>query len=128
MYLDKQMSSRLLHISISDPGVYTLDSNSATGKSYIAGLLSTLDNVCVVTYNKVSTVLSAALQEAMSGKYELVFLDRCDLYMTKELFTQLLALAKTTIVILDLKDFCPFTDIVPASAQVILEDKVVSLI
>lgn len=128
MYLDKQMSSRLLHINISDPGLYTLDSNSATGKSYIAGLLSTLDNVCVVTYDKVSTLLSVALQEAMSGRYELVFLDRCDLYMTEELFKQLSTLAKTAAVVLVLNDFSRFADTVPAPAQVILEDKMISLI
>ena len=128
MYIDKQMSSRRLHIDLQNNDLYTLGNLSATGKSYLASLLPSLDKAYVVNYNKSSDVLNAEIEEALSGKYELVLFDRCDIYMTLALYKRCLKCAKHMVILLDLKNFFAYSKIVPRPAQIILSEEVLSVI
>ena len=70
MYIEKQMSSRKLYIRLNSNGLYVLNNESASGKTYLAKLLSALDGAFSVTYNEVKGILDANITEAFSGKYK----------------------------------------------------------
>lgn len=128
MYVNKQMSSRRLCINLSSNGLYVLDNESASGKTYLAKLLSALDNAFSVTYNEVESILNASITEAFSGKYELIMFDRFDMYCTQELYDECVLHSRDMIILLDLKNYFEYCGVVPRPAQVILENEVITVI
>ena len=128
MYINKQMSSRRLHIDIRENGLYSFDDQTATGKTYLVNLMQGMNEVYVVTYSSTESVLNAQIDEALSDKYKLVIFDRCDLYMTQNLYDKLLSKSNDMIILLDLKNFYEFTNVAPWPVQVILRDEEIFVI
>ena len=128
MYIDKQMSSRRIHIDLISNGLYVLDNESATGKTYLAKLLSALDVAFSITYNEVQSILDANIEEAFSGKYKIVMFDRFDLYCTQELYDKCVKYSEDMVILLDLKDYYSYCKVAPRPAQVVLERDVIAVV
>ena len=128
MYIEKQMSSRKLYIRLNSNGLYVLNNESASGKTYLAKLLSALDGEFSVTYNEVKGILDANITEAFSGKYKIVMFDRFDMYCTQELYDKCVRYSKDMVILLDLKCYFAYCKVVPRPAQVILDSEVIALV
>lgn len=113
-----------IQIEIDRPGVYQLDGDSATGKTYLFKLLrgvnkaSSMDKVITYTYD--DKWLGVKLDELARGKeLELVVIDRYDMFLN-EYLDEINELGKEAIVLIDSKqDFDMFYNF----AGVMFEDR-----
>ncbi len=87
--------------------VYSANPESAIGKTYTYTLLKSLieigrDDILLVTYDDVRSAGLDRIKELVTTKkYTLIFMDKADLYMTRELFN--LLCATNTVVFMDYK-------------------------
>jgi hypothetical protein len=91
-----------------EPGLYAFDDISASGKTYLMGLLNALNeleqiSVCNITYKK-DICIENVINEINKKTYDVIFFDRMDLYITRELCDAISVLPKETIVLMDIKD------------------------
>lgn len=98
------------------PGVYTdWSSDSATGKTYTCKFLNSLieygrRDILVISYDLVKSAgIDQIIRQVVKGNYSLIFADRADLYVTRDLYTALLN--SGAVVYLDSKDSCLNPDI-----------------
>ncbi len=75
-----------------EPGIYSAWGESASGKTYTCLLLNALieigyKDILVITYNTdTANSQSNTIELLKNNKYSLIFADRADLYITKELY------------------------------------------
>lgn len=90
------------------PGCYVFEPESAIGKTYLGKLISKLSesgelNACYITYRKTLSV-EKIIKKLDSGDFDIVFLDRLDLYVSGELCKYLDSTHERTTYLMDLKD------------------------
>jgi hypothetical protein len=93
-------------------GVYSYTSTGGTGKTYVANILKKIGDsrVCVVEYNSDENVLEDELERMKRECYDLIYFDRADLIITKEIFEDLVEIGKRATVILDCKEIPDYMD------------------
>jgi hypothetical protein len=86
-------------------GIYSYTDIGGTGKTYVADILNNLNlkNVFVLAYDTNKNIMGAKIHEACSGNYELIYVDRSDMFLTEELFNDFVKMKDTATIILDLK-------------------------
>lgn len=109
-----KVGSVLIDIDLSN-GVYALDDDGATGKSYLYKLLLAYSRinqkVLALSYNANWNV-NNYVKVLNQNKYQLVILDRYDMYCSVEISKVLYAMEEDVVVLVDVKDwnklsFCP---------------------
>lgn len=101
--------------------------NSAEGKTFIANILSTQSDICVITYNEnfnsddIISILS-------KQNYSFVFLDRADLYYDKRINKVVKQLIERCPVFIDFKCWDNFYDIAPSFANIYFKENEVKII
>jgi hypothetical protein len=91
-----------------DSGIYAFEDTAANGKTYLMSLIKTLNELellkaCNITYKK-DLSIENVIEEISQSKYDIIFFDRMDLYVTKELCVAIENVPKETIVLMDIKD------------------------
>ena len=86
-------------------GVYLFDGNSATGKTRLMELLNRISDstYCVLGYTYSDTRKIALCELLNKNHYEVVLVDRADMYLTQEDLEFLIKYAKEAIVMIDYK-------------------------
>jgi broad-specificity NMP kinase len=89
-----------------DNGIYVFTTLGGTGKTYVADILEDLKlkNVLVIKYTNNNDILNSELESACSGKYDLVYMDRTDMYMNEHIFNMLISISETSTIVMDLKE------------------------
>jgi hypothetical protein len=106
MYKEFYMKPRKVVINI-DNGIYAFMDESATGKTYMMNLLDAasrlklVDALCMTYDSDLSEM--EVISKLTDKKYEIIFMDKFDNYITKDICKTLMEI-KDTIVLLDLKD------------------------
>lgn len=95
-------------VDLPHAGMYTFWSVSASGKSYVAKLLKTanslnVSNILCLTYDVCYDAESYVSKIKKKSHHEIIYLDRFDLYATREIMDALVEVSNTTIVLMDLK-------------------------
>jgi hypothetical protein len=99
-------------------GIFAFRPNGGTGKTYVFSILKQLDKsrlkekVTAVTYSSDYELLKSNLNVALDdeNKYDLIYLDRADLYMTEEIYKKLLKLSKHATVIMNMNYLPDYAD------------------
>lgn len=109
-----KVGSVLVNIDLSN-GVYALDDDGATGKSYLYKLLLAYSRinqkVLALSYNA-DWGVNDYVKVLDRNKYQLVIMDRYDMYCSVEISRVLYSMEEEVIVLVDVKDwnklsFCP---------------------
>jgi hypothetical protein len=102
--INETVNGRNLSIKLKN-GIYVFPATGGTGKSFVADMLKALDlqNVSVIEYNSNRDLLNSAIFDACSKKYDLVYMDRTDMYMDSNIFSKLLDISDSSTVVLDMK-------------------------
>jgi len=104
-------------------GCYYFEQESAIGKTYLGEILKKLNaagelSACVITYDKELT--SMDIINSMSKKdYDIIFLDRLDMYISKEISDYLFQNGDKTTYFLDLKDLNKLGGLFPGCIEII---------
>lgn len=90
------------------PGCYVFESENAIGKTYVGKLLAKLSdlgelNACYITYSKLLSA-EAVTAKLTSSDFDIVFLDRFDLYISADLCRHMSNTCDQTTYLMDLKD------------------------
>lgn len=90
------------------PGCYIFEPENAIGKTYLGKLITKLSelgelNACYITYSK-SLSIKATIEELAHSNFDIVFLDRFDLYVSDDLCRHLNSTCEKTVYLMDLKD------------------------
>lgn len=106
MNIKEHISPVDVSIEIGKPGVYVFLSSSGLGKTFLANLLKTLEDpgIYIVTYDNRESIQRAMLEDIKRNKYELVFLDRYDMYASSEYNDVINDISRDTIVLVDAKN------------------------
>ena len=92
-----------INLEISTPGVYLLGDVGGSGKTFLANILSDLNDtgekVAVVTYKDGKVVVDGNLISA-----DVIMYDRLDLYITSSLAKEIARFGEYKIVLVDLKN------------------------
>lgn len=111
------LANCVIKISIDKPGIYSLGSDSAKGKSYLCNLLKLIEpeNITVLTSMKNSEVISI-LNEFLNSSNELLIVDRYDLIRNDDTDSIINNMRNKTV-LLDYKDYLNSTtlEICPAT-------------
>lgn len=117
-----------MHIDISlDNRLWGSLGNSAEGKSYIASLLNTQNDICVVTWSDDLTE-DMIISKLLKQEYLFVFLDRADMYYSRKINEVVKSLIKICPVFIDFKCWDNFYDIAPSFANVYFGEREVKII
>lgn len=92
------------------PGVYIMDNESATGKTYLYKLINAAnasgEKVLALTYNEVMTYSNVVCDLLGREKYNFIMLDRYDLYASNDILNLVHTLGCP--VLIDFKGRLPF--------------------
>jgi ABC-type oligopeptide transport system ATPase subunit len=111
--IDQECDGRRLRIKKRN-GIYGLLPEGGCGKTFLYSVLIKLDmpNTVAITYSnneiRMNSELSLVLERSIA--YDLIYLDRADMYMTEELYKELVDISNNTTVVMDLKKRPEYTN------------------
>lgn len=125
-----EIRPRAVHVNLEN-GYYFLGFDGGVGKTYLYNLLSKLGEAgklkfCGISYHKAQEE-DEILKKMRAEKYELIFLDRFDLYVTYEICKEVERLENSTIILLGIKDLNKLYEIFPLNAFVEIKEDVVEV-
>lgn len=125
-----ELNPRSVNIALKN-GVYNFDNNSGLGKTYLFSLLQDVNkyqlaNCCTITYDETQTEQDV-INKLNEKKYDIIFLDRFDLYVSYDICNALGKVEDNSIIFIDLKNLNNPITVLPTTVSIVLREGIMEV-